>query len=173
MPSTAEPPYRIAIVCLGNICRSPMAQVVLERRIEEAGLSGEVEVESAGTGDWHVGGPMDERAARTLDARGYDPTRHRARQFQGAWYADRDLVLALDASNREDLAALAPGTEELAKLRMFRSFDPQATDEDDAVPDPWRGGEQGFVDLLATIERTADAIVQQLPGLIGQRGSAR
>lgn len=139
-----------------------MAHVVLEQRIEAAGLGAMVEVSSAGTGDWHVGGPMDERAARTLSDQGYDPTRHRARQFQAPWYADHDLVLALDASNYANLAALAYGPDERGKLRMFRGFDPQATSRDDAVPDPYYGGEQGFVDVLATIERTADAIVEQL-----------
>jgi protein-tyrosine phosphatase len=73
--------YRVAVVCLGNICRSPMAAVVLSDRVERAGLSDEVEIVSSGTGGWHVGGPMDERAARVLTTHGYDATRHRARQF--------------------------------------------------------------------------------------------
>ena len=73
--------YRIELVCLGNICRSPMAHVVLEARLAEAGLDDRVEVTSSGTGDWHVGKPMDRRAAATLTAAGYDATRHRARQW--------------------------------------------------------------------------------------------
>ena len=73
--------YRIALVCLGNICRSPMAHVVLASRIEDAGLADRVHLESFGTGDWHVGRPMDRRAAATLTAEGYDATRHRARTF--------------------------------------------------------------------------------------------
>ena len=80
-PRAAPGRYRIALVCLGNICRSPMAHVVLEQRLAEAGLDDRVEVASSGTGGWHVGDPMDERAAATLAAAGYDPSRHRARQY--------------------------------------------------------------------------------------------
>lgn len=161
--------YRIVVVCLGNICRSPMAQVVLEQRIAEAGLADRVEVTSAGTGDWHLGRPMDDRAARTLDSHGYDPYRHRARRFEARWFADHDLVLAMDAKNHRELADLLPDPAAGAQLAMFRSFDPLASPDDDTVPDPWYGGEQGFEDVLATIERTADAIVARLPDLIGPR----
>ena len=84
-------PYSIALVCLGNICRSPIAHVVLERKLEAA-HDGDVVVESSGTGDWHIGEPMDRRAAATLAAAGYDPSRHRAQQV------DRDLFSRNDAS---------------------------------------------------------------------------
>ena len=92
--------YRIAFVCLGNICRSPMADVVLTARVEEAGLADRVTVASSGTGDWHVGHPMDHRAAATLAAAGYDPTRHRAQQFAASWLDEFDLVLAMDKIGR-------------------------------------------------------------------------
>ena len=75
-------------MCLGNICRSPMADVVLTAAVAEAGLADRVEVISSGTGDWHVGGPMDRRAAATLAAHGYDGQRHRARQFDSTWHDD-------------------------------------------------------------------------------------
>ncbi|WP_375001603.1 low molecular weight protein-tyrosine-phosphatase [Aeromicrobium sp. CTD01-1L150] len=161
----STPPYRIAVVCLGNICRSPMAHVVLEDRLEKAGLADEVVVASAGTGDWHRGDPMDHRAAATLAAAGYDPSRHRAQTFDRDWYAEHDLLLAMDSSNHADMADLAPSVQTQEQLRMFRSFDPEAREGDDEVPDPYHGGDEGFRDVLAMVERTADAIVERLPSL--------
>jgi protein-tyrosine phosphatase len=156
-------PFRIAIVCLGNICRSPMAQVVLEDRLERAGLADQVEVVSAGTGDWHVGDPMDERAAATLTAAGYDATRHAAQTFTTDWYGEHDLLLAMDASNHADITELAPTVEAQQQVRMFREFDPDASEGDDEVPDPWYGGPEGFDEVLTMVERTADEIVARLP----------
>ena len=154
----AGTPYRVAVVCLGNICRSPMSDVVLCDRIESAGLSGRVEVVSAGTGGWHVGGPMDERAAALLTARGYDASRHVARQFGPEWFDDVDLVLAMDAANYADIVAQGADTN----VRMFRDFDPHASDADRDVPDPYFGGDDGFAAVLAMVERTCDALVAAL-----------
>lgn len=159
-------PLRIAVVCLGNICRSPMADVVLEQKLDEAGLSDEVRVDSAGTGGWHRGEPMDPRAAAVLAEHGYDPTRHRAQQITSDWFADHDLVLTMDASNYDDVAALARTPSDRAKIAMFRSYDPAATPGDDEVPDPWYGGPEGFEHVLDLIERTADAIVAHAPQLV-------
>ncbi|MEO6471101.1 MAG: low molecular weight protein-tyrosine-phosphatase [Aeromicrobium sp.] len=160
--------YRIAVVCLGNICRSPTAHVVLEDRIAKAGLSDRVEVVSAGTGGWHTGEPMDRRAATVLREAGYDPTRHVARKFTIDWYAENDLLLAMDESNYADMAELSPSVDDLERLQMFRAFDPQANDRDIEVPDPWYAGIDGFRVVLTMVERTADNLVDQLPGLISQ-----
>ncbi len=146
---------RIAVVCLGNICRSPMAHVVLEQRLSEAGV--DAEVVSAGTAGYHVGRPMDRRAAATLRAAGYDPSRHRAQQFDRRWFDDVDLVLAMDAANHADLLRLAGPQAE--RLRLFRSFDPAGPGD---VPDPYYGGDEGFTEVLTMVERTADAIVSEL-----------
>jgi protein-tyrosine phosphatase len=100
--------YRITLVCLGNICRSPMAHVVLEDKLTQAGLTDRVEVTSSGTGDWHIGEPMDRRAAARLRDAGYDPTRHRARQVSRTDLAEHDLVLAMDSTNLAALQRLAP-----------------------------------------------------------------
>jgi protein-tyrosine phosphatase len=162
-----DAPFRIALVCLGNICRSPMAQVVLEKRVEQAGLDDLVEVDSAGTGDWHVGEPMDKRAAATLTDAGYDATRHVAQTFSADWFAEHDLVLVMDASNHADVVDLAPTVEAHGQVRMFREFDPEASEGDDEVPDPWYGGAEGFTEVLAMVERTADEIVAQLPDIAG------
>ena len=156
-------PYRVAVVCLGNICRSPMADVVVNDRLEAAGLDDRVEVVSAGTGGWHVGGPMDRRAAALLTTHGYDATRHRAQQFDAGWFDAVDLVLAMDADNFADIVAMGPSD----RVRMFRDFDPRVGAADDRdVPDPYFGGDDGFEDVLAMVERTADALVPALSRLV-------
>lgn len=140
------------MVCLGNICRSPMADVVLQERIADAGLDDRVTVSSSGTGGWHVGGPMDHRAAATLTNAGYDPARHRARQWSGN--DDADLVLAMDAQNLADIG----GAND--RVMPFRTFDPLEPGSD--VPDPYYGGDSGFEEVLAMVERTAEALVAAL-----------
>ncbi|MGH3448388.1 MAG: low molecular weight protein-tyrosine-phosphatase [Nocardioidaceae bacterium] len=158
-PHTATP-YAIAMVCLGNICRSPMAATVMSAKLAHAGMDGAVVVHSAGTGDWHVGEPMDVRAAATVAAAGYDPSDHRAATFDVDWFDCHDLVLAMDSDNRRDLAAMARDELELSRVQMFRSFDAGADDLD--VPDPWYGGALGFERVLAMVERTTDQIVAEL-----------
>ena len=150
-------PYRIALVCLGNICRSPMAHVVLEVRLRRAGLADQVVVESSGTGDWHVGNPMDRRAAAALMAAGYDASRHRAAQFTRDLVRRHDLVLAMDADNHARLRALGVGD----RLKLFRDFDPAGPGD---VPDPYYGAEDGFAEVLAMVERTCDALVERFEG---------
>ena len=162
-PPRTDGPYRIALVCLGNICRSPIADVVLSARVAEAGLDGDVTVVSAGTGDWHVGGPMDRRAAALLTSKEYDASRHRAQQVQAHWLDEQDLVLAMDEANLRDVGAL--GDVDPQRVRLFRDFDPAGTGE---VPDPYYGGDHGFVDVLAMVERTADTIVAGLPSVVGR-----
>jgi protein-tyrosine phosphatase len=159
--------YRVALVCLGNICRSPMAHIVLESRLEQAGLTDRVGVVSSGTGGWHEGDGMDRRAAAVLRDAGYDPSRHRARTFTTDWFAENDLLLAMDHTNRADMVDQAPTVGQQAQVRMFREFDPQASATDDEVPDPWYGGSDGFRDVLAMIERTTDELVSRLPDLMG------
>jgi protein-tyrosine phosphatase len=157
------------MVCLGNICRSPMADVVLTQRVDDAGLAGRVAVASCGTGDWHVGSPMDERAAAVLRAHDYDPSAHRAQQLSASWLSANDLVLAMDATNLADVRRLEaePGEgAEPGRVRLFGDFDPVRPGGE--VPDPYYGGEQGFQEVLAMVERTCAALVsalQQLPGL--------
>ena len=123
LPFPREPgaPYRVCLVCLGNICRSPMAETVLRAELTAAGLEGAVVVDSAGTGDWHVGDAMDPGARAALARRGYDgsnPEAHRARQFQPSWLARRDLILAMDARNLADLRRMA-GTQDTDRIRLF------------------------------------------------------
>lgn len=148
--------YAVEVVCSGNICRSPSADVVLAAKAADAGLD-HVVVTSSGIGDWHVGNPMDRRSAAALTAAGYDPTRHRARQVDATALASYDLVLAMDRTHLEDLRALGadPG-----RTRLFRDFDP--VDPGGDVPDPYYGGPDGFEEVLSMVERTSDAIIGEL-----------
>ena len=161
-PPRAPGRYRIAVVCLGNICRSPTAQVVLESLLDRAGLLDVVEVASCGTGTWHLGEAMDARAASTLTAAGYDGSRHAAQKFDPASLAGLDLVLAMDGSNLADIrATVADLTDADAdRVRLFRDFDPDEPGGD--VPDPFYGGDAGFEEVLTMVERTAAVIVAAL-----------
>lgn len=162
VPSPRSGVYRIAVVCLGNICRSPMAEVVLSSRLAEAGLADLVTVDSSGTGGWHVGDPMDHRAAATLNAHGYDSSRHRARQFTQGAGAAYDLVLAMDEGNLTNIRALSTTAEaaDEGRLRLFRDFDP--VDPGTAVPDPYYGGGDGFEEVLRMVDRSAASLVAAL-----------
>lgn len=162
-PARTSAAYRIAVVCLGNICRSPMADVVLRARIDDVGLSDHVTVLSAGTGDWHVGDPMDRRAAGLLTSSGYDASHHRAQQVQSSWLETCDLVLAMDDDNLEGLRSLGPADP--ARVRLFRDFDPAGRGD---VPDPYYGGETGFLEVLDIVERTSLAIASGLGVIVHQ-----
>ena len=146
-----------------------MADVVLSQRVDDAGLAGRVTVTSCGTGDWHLGQPMDERAAATLRASDYDPSAHRAQQFSPSWLDGNDLVLAMDGANLTDVrrvAAASSGGLDPSRVRLFGDFDP--VEPGGEVPDPYYGGEQGFQEVLAMVERTCAVLVatlQQLPDL--------
>jgi protein-tyrosine phosphatase len=164
IPAPRDPDrYRVALVCLGNICRSPMAHVVLESRLHDAGLGDLVEVTSSGTGGWHVGNPMDPRAAATLTRAGYDATRHRARQYDASWADRYDLVLAMDHDNVDNLTDLASSEQVSARVMLFRDFDPVEPGGD--VPDPYYGGDAGFEEVLTMVERTSDNLVVALKAL--------
>lgn len=150
--------YRVCLVCMGNICRSPMAEIVLRQTLDDHGLAERVSVDSAGTGGWHAGGPMDDRAARMLARHGYDGSSHRARQFAREWFGERDLVLAMDEENLRALRHMAPPG---ADVRLFRSFDPEAP-EGAEVPDPYYGGVQGFEQVLVQVRAAAEGLAKKL-----------
>ncbi len=138
----------------------------MRRLADEAGLSGVVEVASAGTGDWHVGGPADRRAVTALRDEGYDGRAHRARVFEPGWLDDRDLVLALDRGHLRELRALARTDAQRDRVRLLRSFDPTAP-EGAEVADPYFGDARDFADVLDQVERACrgllDAVARALP----------
>jgi protein-tyrosine phosphatase len=152
--------YRVCLVCTGNICRSPMAEAVLRAQLAEAGLADDVVVDSAGTSGWHAGEDADPRARAALRRRGYE-LRHAARGFDRAWFAERDLILALDEDNLKALRRLAPDAETASRIRLLRSYDADAGEELD-VPDPYYGGADGFEHVLDLVERAGQALVAEL-----------
>ncbi|MEV8636928.1 low molecular weight protein-tyrosine-phosphatase [Streptosporangium sp. NPDC051023] len=150
--------YRVCLVCMGNICRSPMAEVVLKSTLADHGLGDLVSVDSAGTGGWHQGDPMDERAAAMLAEHGYDGSAHRARQFLAGWFGQVDLVLAMDRDNLRVLRRLAPPG---ADVRLLRSFDPAAP-EGAEVPDPYYGDSEGFAEVLEMVRAASEGLAKHL-----------
>jgi len=136
-----------------------MAELVFRQQLAQSGLADTVVVDSAGTGDWHVGDPADRRARAALERRGY-PTDHTAKQFQPAWFAERDLVVALDRDNLQQLKKVAPTRADGAAIRLLREFDVAAEAVD--VPDPYYGDAAGFDDVLDLIELSCAGLVEHL-----------
>jgi protein-tyrosine phosphatase len=168
-PRHAPGPYRICLVCLGNICRSPMAEVLLRDELDRAGLSGRVEVDSAGTGDWHVGSAMDPGARAELSRHGYDGAGHRARQFQPSWFPRYDLVIAMDRSNLARLRAMAPGRQAAERTALLLSFGPAGGGRgghDLEVPDPYDGGPEGYALVFDLVRPAARGLAGQLAALL-------
>ncbi len=148
-----------------------MAEVAARAELGRGGLGELVEVDSAGTGDWHVGGPMDRRARAELGRRGYDGSVHRARQFQPSWFAGKDLVLAMDLANLEDLREMAPdATAAGPRLLLFRSFDPGLASGDDPyqgqVPDPYGGPPEDYALALDLVQAAVRGLAGQLAALL-------
>jgi protein-tyrosine phosphatase len=153
-----------------------MAEVVLRAELERAGLSGRVEVDSAGTGDWHIGGPMDPRARAELSRRGYDGSGHRARQFDPSWFGRYDLVLAMDGANLARLRRAAPDREAAERTGMFLSFDPALAEDrdgnDQEVPDPYGGGPEEYALVFDLVLPAARGLAGQLRQLLADRSAA-
>ncbi len=146
----------IDFVCTGNICRSPMAEVIVRDKLAEAGFGEDaVQVTSSGIGNWHVGHQADHRALAELAAHGYNGESHRAQQF-GAEQFDADLIVALDHNHVSELVARGVPED---KVRLLRSFDPQADADDLGVADPYYGGPEGFAVTREQIEAAADGII--------------
>lgn len=150
-------PQRVLFVCLGNICRSPLAEGVFRQLCERHGAP--VEVESAGTGAYHVGEAPDRRMRQTARRHGVDIEHLRARQAVAADFDRFDLILAMDRNNLQNLKAIAP-TNARATLKLFRDFDPTPGDGD--VPDPYYGSGDGFEHVYTIVERTSQALLRQL-----------
>ncbi|MCU1514743.1 MAG: protein tyrosine phosphatase [Microbacteriaceae bacterium] len=157
--------FRICFVCTGNICRSPMAEVVFQELVRKAGYEGAVTVISAGTGDWHVGENSDDRTIAALAAKGYDGSRHRARQFDPEWFESLDLVVVFDRSQERILRAWATTDEDRGKVQLLLSFDQEQAAQAD-VPDPYYSNAAMFDTVLAMIERSSAALFRQIePGI--------
>ena len=149
---------KILFVCLGNICRSPTAHGVFAGKLKDATLP-DIEVESAGTGGWHVGNPPDERATATALSRGYDLSYIRARQVKSSDFEYYDYILAMDKDNLRNLRAMAPRNHN-AHLELFLSYahNPPETE----VPDPYYGGADGFDYVLDLVESASNGLLEHL-----------
>ena len=150
---------RLLFVCLGNICRSPTAEGVMRHLLVEEGLAEAIELDSAGTGDWHVGHAPDHRSAGAAAGRGIELT-GAARQVAPADFESFDLILAMDRSNHDDLLALAPHDDARERVRLLREYDPEAVAAGEfEVPDPYYGGDDGFEDVLDLVMRACQGLL--------------
>jgi protein-tyrosine phosphatase len=148
---------RVLFVCMGNICRSPLAQGVFEDKLRREGLEGEVSVDSAGTGAWHVGSSPDERALSAASLRGVDISSQRARRIKPEDCRKFDYVLTMDEENYRAVAGLCRGS---AVVRPFLDF---ATDSPEtAVPDPYYGGPDGFEHVLDLVEEASEGLLEDI-----------
>ena len=152
---------QLLFVCLGNICRSPTAEGVMRSLIERDGLEGEIAVDSAATGDWHVGHSPDRRASAAALARGVT-LQGSARQITAADFARFDLILAMDRSNESDLRLVAPDEAGRAKVRLLREFDPASDGADVEVPDPYYGGADGFDEVFDLVLAACEGLLAEI-----------
>lgn len=153
------PSVSVLFVCLGNICRSPTAEAVFRRRVADAGLAERIHIDSAGTGDWHIGKAPDRRASAAAAQRGYQLEALRARQVSAEDFRRFDLVLAMDDNNLADLQALRPGDDDALLVRFL---DVLGDDGPHEVPDPYYGGDDGFDRVLDLVERASDLWLERL-----------
>lgn len=147
-------PKRILTVCLGNICRSPLAEGILRQKIADAGL--DWEVDSAGTGAWHVGNPPDPRSIAVARKNGLDIAHQRARQFLAPDFAQYDHILVMDASNYQNVLRLARSDADRARVEMIMNYADPGRNQ--AVPDPY-WNDDGFDQVYAMLDRAAERFV--------------
>ena len=154
-------PFRVLFVCLGNICRSPAAEILFNAAVASAGAQNRITADSCGTASYHIGSKPDSRMLAALQRAGYAWGGHRARQFRRADFDTFDLIIPQDESNRQDILHLARTAEQKAKvIPMSRWFPADAADRE--VPDPYYGGEAGFDHVVRLLESATAALVQEI-----------
>lgn len=154
-------PTSVLFVCLGNICRSPLAEGVFKHLLEEEGLTARFHVESAGTGGWHVGEPPDGRASVVAANHGITLD-SRARQVTEADMGRFDVVVAMDRENLVSLQRMAGASGSEAALHLLREFDPRTDEGGDEVPDPYYGGPSGFENVYQMVRRSCEGLLSHL-----------
>lgn len=151
---------RVHFVCLGNICRSPLAEGVFREKVEAHELDDAFDISSSGTGDWHVGNKADRRMRKTAKRHGLSIESHRASQFRKTDLADHDHIFVMDKSNLNDVLFLDEDNTYSGKVRLFREFDPEPGNYQ--VPDPYSGGREGFERVYSIVDRTAEVLLTRL-----------
>ncbi|GBE09433.1 low molecular weight protein-tyrosine-phosphatase YfkJ [bacterium BMS3Bbin11] len=150
---------KVLFVCLGNICRSPSAEGVFRKLVDEQGLGGAIEIDSAGTQAYHVGSPPDDRAQEAARRRGIDMSSQVGRRVDDGDFYTFDYILAMDESNEYYLREMAP-PEEIHRIRRFLEFAPERTERE--VPDPYYGGHGGFEHVLDLIEDASEGLLAEI-----------
>ena len=150
---------RLLVVCLGNICRSPLAEGALRARIEASPLAGRVEMDSAGTGGWHAGQPPDPRAIACARGHGVDISQQRARQLRASDFTDFDWLLCADEQNLRDVLRLSPAG---SRGRVALLMEWAGVEAGAAVPDPYTGGPREFEQVWQLVDSAAQAVVARL-----------
>ncbi len=152
---------KILFVCLGNICRSPLAEGLLQHKITKRGLTEMVKVDSCGTSDYHIGELPDERTLLNAKENGLI-LKHRGRQFSSDDFRHFDKILVMDSSNKQKVLRLANSKEDVEKVQLIRSFEPETNDRNSDVPDPYYGGEEGFQNVFDILDRTTNQILREI-----------
>ncbi|MEI7877041.1 MAG: low molecular weight protein-tyrosine-phosphatase [Planctomycetota bacterium] len=163
----ASDPCRIIFICTGNICRSPAAENIFREYAARAGILDDLEIDSAGTGDWHEGQPPDHRSASALRTAGYADDGV-ARGLRAHDFSRHDLFVCMDRSHLREVVARGAASDRVVLLRQFD----ESRGHDD-VPDPYYGGEDGFTEMIGMIEATMDGLVARVRTELAKRGGAR
>lgn len=160
-------PYKLLFVCLGNICRSPSAENIMNHLIEQANLSAQIVCDSVGTSNYHIGEPPDLRMTVAARARGIE-LKGKARQFKLSDFDKFDLILAMDRENYQDITRLDPSGKYLNKVRLICEFASNSSIKD--VPDPYYGGREGFNRVMDLLFDACSGLLEEVKQRMGKQG---